>query len=153
MRYALLICALIPPSFSWSLGTQVSYKDFHQFLASSETKLTMQMYAGGAFEAFSAANAKLTVEEKPILYCMPPSLQMSTDMIIGQTEVYFKSFTSGMSAKDRSSLAEEIPWATFAIEEVAEGQGFEPWKGLTLCWFSRPVHSTALPSLHTTTHN
>ena len=32
--------------------------------------------------------------------------------------------------------------------EVAEGQGFEPWKGLTLCWFSRPVHSTALPSLH-----
>ena len=30
---------------------------------------------------------------------------------------------------------------------MAEGQGFEPWKVLTPCWFSRPVHSTTLPSL------
>jgi hypothetical protein len=30
---------------------------------------------------------------------------------------------------------------------MAEGQGFEPWKAVTPCWFSRPVHSTALPSL------
>ena len=33
---------------------------------------------------------------------------------------------------------------------MAEGQGFEPWKGFTPCWFSRPVHSTALPPLRTT---
>ena len=31
---------------------------------------------------------------------------------------------------------------------MAERQGFEPWKELPPCWFSRPVHSTALPSLH-----
>ena len=30
---------------------------------------------------------------------------------------------------------------------MAERQGFEPWKAVTPCWFSRPVHSTALPSL------
>ena len=30
---------------------------------------------------------------------------------------------------------------------MVEGQGFEPWKGISPCWFSRPVHSTALPSL------
>lgn len=28
-----------------------------------------------------------------------------------------------------------------------EGQGFEPWKGVNPCRFSRPVHSAALPSL------
>jgi hypothetical protein len=32
---------------------------------------------------------------------------------------------------------------------MAEGQGFEPWIGLTLCRFSRPVHSTTLPPLRT----
>lgn len=120
MRYVLLICALIHSSFSWSLGTQVSYKDFHKFLASSEMKFTMEMYAGGAFEAFGTANAKLTVEDKPLLYCMPPSLQMSTEMIIRQTETYYKSLTSGMSAKDRNSLAEEIPWATFAMDALID---------------------------------
>lgn len=120
MKYALLICALIHSSFSWSLGTQFSYKDFNQFLASSEGKFTMEMYAGGAFEAFGAANAKLTLEKKPLLYCMPPSLQMSTDMIIRQTEVYFKSLTSGMSARDKSSLAEQIPWATFAMDALID---------------------------------
>src|SRR5690606_41495325 len=31
---------------------------------------------------------------------------------------------------------------------VAEGQGFEPWKGVNPCRMPRPVHSTALPSLH-----
>jgi hypothetical protein len=30
---------------------------------------------------------------------------------------------------------------------VAEDQGFEPWKGINPCRFSRPVHSTALPTL------
>lgn len=30
---------------------------------------------------------------------------------------------------------------------MAEGQGFEPWMGVNPCRFSRPVHSTALPSL------
>ncbi len=30
---------------------------------------------------------------------------------------------------------------------MAEGQGFEPWRTLLTCWFSRPVHSTTLPSL------
>jgi hypothetical protein len=29
----------------------------------------------------------------------------------------------------------------------AERQGFEPWVGLTLRWFSRPVHSATLPPL------
>ena len=33
------------------------------------------------------------------------------------------------------------------IAILAERQGFEPWKAVTPCWFSRPVHSTALPSL------
>ena len=32
-------------------------------------------------------------------------------------------------------------------QHLAERQGFEPWKELPPCWFSRPVHSTALPSL------
>ena len=35
----------------------------------------------------------------------------------------------------------------FAVQEVAERQGFEPWKDLHPCRFSRPVHSTTLPSL------
>ena len=34
-----------------------------------------------------------------------------------------------------------------AQNKMAERQGFEPWKGVNPCWFSRPVHSTALPSL------
>ena len=33
------------------------------------------------------------------------------------------------------------------LEKVAERQGFEPWKDLHPCRFSRPVHSTTLPSL------
>ena len=33
---------------------------------------------------------------------------------------------------------------------VAERQGFEPWKVSPPCRFSRPVHSTALPSLRRT---
>ena len=33
------------------------------------------------------------------------------------------------------------------MSQMAEGQGFEPWKGVNPCWFSRPVHSTALPTL------
>ena len=32
---------------------------------------------------------------------------------------------------------------------MAEAQGFEPWMGLHPCWFSRPVHSTALPRFRT----
>ena len=31
------------------------------------------------------------------------------------------------------------------IRKVAEDEGFEPSKEFPLCWFSRPVHSTALP--------
>ena len=30
---------------------------------------------------------------------------------------------------------------------MAERQGFEPWRPLRACRFSRPVHSTTLPSL------
>ncbi len=30
---------------------------------------------------------------------------------------------------------------------IAEREGFEPPSGLTLKWFSRPPHSTTLPSL------
>jgi hypothetical protein len=33
------------------------------------------------------------------------------------------------------------------LAKMAEGQGFEPWKDLTPCRFSRPVHSTTLPTL------
>ena len=33
------------------------------------------------------------------------------------------------------------------IDNLAESQGFEPRKGLHPCWFSRPVHSTTLPTL------
>ena len=32
-------------------------------------------------------------------------------------------------------------------EKMAEGQGFEPWEGVNLRRFSRPVHSTTLPPL------
>ena len=35
----------------------------------------------------------------------------------------------------------------FIKRSMVEGQGFEPWKGISPCWFSRPVHSAALPSL------
>ena len=48
------------------------------------------------------------------------------------------------------SLASFVMFAYLAIlspEQLLEGQGFEPWKGISPCWFSRPVHSTALPSL------
>ena len=31
---------------------------------------------------------------------------------------------------------------------MAGRQGFEPWKDLHPCRFSRPVHSTTLPSAH-----
>ncbi len=37
------------------------------------------------------------------------------------------------------------PQAYKTIMSMAEEQGFEPWKDLHPCWFSRPVHSTALP--------
>ena len=37
--------------------------------------------------------------------------------------------------------------------QMAERQGFEPWKDLHPCRFSRPVHSTTLPSLHPKTQN
>ena len=30
---------------------------------------------------------------------------------------------------------------------MAESQGFEPWVGINLRWFSRPVHSAALSTL------
>lgn len=33
--------------------------------------------------------------------------------------------------------------------KMADRQGFEPWMGLHPCRFSRPVHSTALPSVRT----
>src|SRR5690606_17527165 len=36
----------------------------------------------------------------------------------------------------------------YRCEKLAEDQGFEPWKGVNPCRFSRPVHSTALPTLH-----
>ena len=32
-------------------------------------------------------------------------------------------------------------------DSMAERQGFEPWAPQARLWFSRPVHSTALPSL------
>jgi hypothetical protein len=31
---------------------------------------------------------------------------------------------------------------------MAEQQGFEPWQATNLCWFSRPVPSTAWVLLH-----
>jgi hypothetical protein len=34
-----------------------------------------------------------------------------------------------------------------AFHYLAERVGFEPTKGVNPCWFSRPVHSTALPPL------
>ena len=38
-------------------------------------------------------------------------------------------------------------YSIFALRLMAERGGFEPPIGLTLCWFSRPVHSTTLPPL------
>ena len=38
-------------------------------------------------------------------------------------------------------------WIRLGGALMVEGQGFEPWKGISPCWFSRPVHSAALPSL------
>ena len=34
-----------------------------------------------------------------------------------------------------------------ALIILAESQGFEPWVGINLRWFSRPVHSAALSTL------
>ena len=36
---------------------------------------------------------------------------------------------------------------------MAERVGFEPTKGFHPCWFSRPVHSTALPPLRVLSSN
>lgn len=36
----------------------------------------------------------------------------------------------------------------FTYSPLAEAQGFEPWDPFLDRWFSRPVHSTALPNLH-----
>ena len=36
------------------------------------------------------------------------------------------------------------PKASPAISRFAEGEGFEPPKGINPCWFSRPVHSARL---------
>ena len=45
-------------------------------------------------------------------------------------------------------VTESAGWSWIMLEgRLAERQGFEPWKAVTPCWFSRPVHSTALPSL------
>ena len=35
------------------------------------------------------------------------------------------------------------------MHKMAEGQGFEPWMGVNPCRFSRPVLSTAQPTLLT----
>ena len=42
---------------------------------------------------------------------------------------------------------------TICVPLMAEEQGFEPWEGVNLRRFSRPVHSTTLPLLRRTIHN
>ncbi len=53
------------------------------------------------------------------------------------------------SGAHAAALAERSRKLLETKETVAERRGFEPRKELPPCWFSRPVHSTALPSLHT----
>ena len=43
------------------------------------------------------------------------------------------------------TLHEQLTFSSH--NKLAEALGFEPRKGLALCRFSRPVHSTALPNL------
>src|SRR5690554_4370640 len=80
----------------------------------------------------------------------PASLRERTRFIGGH-------YTGG-TGKSRSSFSDLYPklypekteasnHAAYR-SKMAEGQGFEPWKGVNPCRFSRPVHSTALPSLH-----
>ncbi len=45
------------------------------------------------------------------------------------------------------SLSHSDTSPIIVIECSAEGEGFEPPKGVNPCRFSRPVHSTALPPL------
>ena len=44
-----------------------------------------------------------------------------------------------------------VPFVLFGVwkkdSQMADRQGFEPWMGLHPCRFSRPVHSTTLPSV------
>ena len=57
------------------------------------------------------------------------------DRVVGRN--VGKVWTYGhLSSKNRSLL-----------NVLAEREGFEPPKGANPCWFSRPVHSTALPPL------
>ena len=66
----------------------------------------------------------------------------------------FKIFKGGSSVIDIGAAPGS--WSQYALKViknglkwwgVAERQGFEPWKVSPPCRFSRPVHSTALPSL------
>lgn len=56
------------------------------------------------------------------------------------TEWYITRFSKSVGTKKP-----HISGAYLCI--LAERQGFEPWVGINLRWFSRPVHSTALSSL------
>ena len=52
-----------------------------------------------------------------------------------------------MECRRTADAANAAPSVIHGFYKMAEGRGFEPRKGLHPCWFSRPVHSTALPTL------
>ena len=53
----------------------------------------------------------------------------------------------GDSAVVKCVRAQRSEFARGERARMAERVGFEPTKGVNPCWFSRPVHSTALPPL------
>ena len=58
--------------------------------------------------------------------------------ITSQIEIFMK--------KNQGSIYwyKVIYWFLIKISGEAEGEGFEPPKGVNPCWFSRPVHSARL---------
>ena len=70
-------------------------------------------------------------------------------VFLGQT--YIEKLINSNIVKNR--LASYFYYTTFFCLHIvmqcksAEARGFEPLKGINPCWFSRPVHSTALPRL------
>lgn len=54
---------------------------------------------------------------------------------------------SSLNDSIEREISLEIAAKPLKIKELAEGQGFEPWRGVNPCWFSRPVPSTTRPAL------
>ncbi len=63
----------------------------------------------------------------------------------GKLHIWNRGTKKGM----KSTLSTIRPHLCIWLKRIymAESQGFEPWVGINLRWFSRPVHSAALSTL------